>query len=442
MFCPWALLPLSYSPSPTPAPTLAPTSSPSPAPTSAPSFSPTMPSQAPSKSPSKMPSVSPTRSPTKQPSVNPTINPTLSPTIDPTYNPTKSPSKSPTKEPTSEPSPAPTREPTTDPTKEPSREPTTIPTVSPTDPTDSPSNYPTPDPTDLPTWMPTMDPTEPSEAPTKAPIVAVDVEEARAAQFLQSPAWTALISILTMLCFCCCLILICLLCWRKYQKERDETQRQMDKMVTPETSSSRTDDRSADTNATHETDMQVVDGLETTGKMISVSELDLNVLHALNGFNRQDRKRMAATNGDKYGESKDFAIDPNLISAFMFGGGGDLNPMLMTDGIDGDGEILAGDGMDGDIDTGNPFRDGFEETQPDDYDNYNGNFINPFDDDEPNELQQADSLDEMGLLQQRMKLMKLLQQQYELMHDYNMNPIQHDDDEPQQGDHHVDVGYL
>lgn len=195
----------------------------------------------------------------------------------------------------------------------------------------------------------------------------------------------------------------------------------MDKMVTPETSSSRTDDRSADTNATHETDMQVVDGLETTGKMISVSELDLNVLHALNGFNRQDRKRMAATNGDKYGESKDFAIDPNLISAFMFGGGGDLNPMLMTDGIDGDGEILAGDGMDGDIDTGNPFRDGFEETQPDDYDNYNGNFINPFDDDEPNELQQADSLDEMGLLQQRMKLMKLLQQQYELMHDYNMH---------------------
>ena len=241
-------------------------------------------------------------------------------------------------------------------------------------------------------------------------------EQAAAAAFLTSTGWTALISVLTISVFCFIVILIAVVFYKKYRKDRNVTD-----MVGITTPVRLQKNISPETDGTRDTDMQVVDGLETTAKGVSISELDLNVLHALNSFNKQDRLKMAATNGGKVGEDLEFQIDPNLVSAFMFGGD--------TDGF---GEEYQ--------ETGNPFRDSFGFGDGVD-DNYHENpFGNPDDDDdeeEANQLQQADSMDGMNVLQQRMKLMRLLQQQYELMNDYNMD-IEHGG----QDDVNVDMGYF
>eukprot|EP00486_Rosalina_sp_Unknown_P014277 CAMPEP_0201592400 /NCGR_PEP_ID=MMETSP0190_2-20130828/190309_1 /ASSEMBLY_ACC=CAM_ASM_000263 /TAXON_ID=37353 /ORGANISM="Rosalina sp." /LENGTH=594 /DNA_ID=CAMNT_0048051163 /DNA_START=24 /DNA_END=1808 /DNA_ORIENTATION=+ len=433
--CPHFQLPFQFSPSPTPAPTTIPTISPTKSPTS------------PTQNPTPAPTSNPSSSPTKRPTMSPTNHPTNVPTSSPTFRPTRNPTKKPTKRPTTSPTPSPTNDPTRDPT---------------VDPTSDPTMDPTKDPTSDPTQDPTMYPTEPTDAPSEAPTA---YEAAQAAEFLNSTGWTALISALTLAVFCFIVIVVAIICCKKYHA-KDTIQTEMAGIakasidtqhnITPETVSS------GDT----DTDMQVLHGMGTTGKLSSIAEVNLRMLHSLNAYNKQDE----STNAGKSGEDK-FEIDPNLVGAFMFGDTGVFGEDKQEDV--GNNSYDNYDNYNGNF--VNPFGDNEEPNQLeqadsiddmgslqqrvklmrllqqqyeynsyDNYDNYNGNFVNnPFgDNEEPNQLEQADSIDDMGSFQQRVKLMRLLQQQYELMHDYNMNPIQHDDDEPQQGDHHVDVGYL
>ena len=202
--------------------------------------------------------------------------------------------------------------------------------------------------------------------------------------------------IISSLTFClfigiCCIMIF--LCCRKRKKDKKKrvimnaianpNQMDLQKNITP---------------STNDTDQAIIDGLETTGKLASVSDFNLDILHTMNRMNKERsvNKNGYGTMGKPDGE---FQIDANLVSAFMFG--------AATNETAFNGEF------------------GDDDKQYDDGNGYNDQNIYDEYDEDVNELAQADSTDDVNnnmIMQQRMRLMKLLQQQYELMNDYNMNP--------------------